>query len=285
MFVFDVFLIWKKVSHSLRRSLVGKRRLHVANYSFGVEALPRRLPRIIWIYWDKPLEEAPDVVQAAVSSWRRKNPQWDVRVLTDADLARYVTLPQSGRGPRRIQWKADMIRVALLAAHGGVWVDATAFCVRPLEDWLPPLMQSGFFAFEDPYPGRCMQNWFLAAAPGNPLVTRWLAQMARYWRKDGKLLHYFWVMHMFEFVVRTDRTAAEIWARTPKLSPKGPSLLKRLITQKDLAEPIPDAVDLHAIPVLKISSSTRSDDPEFNAAIAERRDIDLAAMVARLLAR
>lgn len=284
MLIFDAFLIWKKIAHSLRRTAVGKRELHRRNYSWAMEQIPKALPRIIWIYWDKPIEEAPPIVQAAVSSWTRHNPTWTIHLLTDQTVRSWVTLPEP-QGPRKIQWKADLIRVSLLRDHGGVWVDATCFCRMPLDNWLPPLMQSGFFAFPDTYPGRMMQNWFLAAQPHNYLVTRWAEMLWRYYGKRGQLLHYFWVMHMFEYVVRADRAAAAIWNSTPRLSVKGPLLLKRIITQKDFAEPVPDGVDLRAIPVLKISSGTTTDDAEFVEALQQNRDIDLQKMISNILNR
>jgi len=282
MLVFDAFLLWKKISHSIRRSIVGKRELHVQNYSYTIDALPRRLPRIIWIFWDKPLEEAPPFVRYAVQSWKTKNPQWVVRVLDNDTLPSWATI-QEATDQRKIQGRSDAIRLALLKEHGGLWVDATCACVKPLDEWLVPLMQSGFFAFPDTYPGRIIQSWFLAAAPQNYLVERWCDVALRYYSKPGKLGHYFWVMHLFEYLIKTDKRAAAIWASTPKVSGKGPSLLKRIITQKDLAEAIPATIDLTTIPVLKISSSTKSDDPEFVEALAQQRDIDLRKMIAPLL--
>jgi hypothetical protein len=284
MLIFDAFLIWKKIAHSLRRTAIGKRRLHLQNYNWAMDKMPKAVPRIIWIYWDKPLDQAPQIVQAAVASWTRHNPTWDVRLLSDDILREFVTLPKAG-GPRKIQWKADLIRVALLRDFGGVWADATAFCQMPLDNWLPPLMQSGFFAFPDTYPGRLMQNWFLAAEPGNYIVARWAENMERYYAKQGKLRHYFWVMYMFEYIVRTDHKAERIWNFTPKISMKGPLLLKRILTQQDLAEAMPLTADVSAIPVLKISSGVRSDDPEFIEALSQNRNIDLAKMIARLQRR
>ena len=61
--------------------------------------------------------------------------------------------------------RANVLRMELLARHGGVWVDATCFCVRPLDEWLPAQMSSGFFAFARPARSRLLANWFLAARP------------------------------------------------------------------------------------------------------------------------
>jgi hypothetical protein len=276
MLLFDAFLVSKKIAHSIRRSVIGKMSLHARTYRFSVDALPKRLPRNIWMYWNTPLEHAPPIVQASVASWVRKNPTWTVKILSDENVEQFAHVPNP-KGPRKIQWKADLIRVSLLRDFGGVWTDASTFCVKPLDEWLPPLMQSGFFAFQGTN-GRIMRNWFMAAAPNNHLVDKWFRMMLRYYSKPGKLGHYFWSMYMFAYVVRTDRRAAAIWNLTPRISGKGPSILKRLVAQPELAEPIPEYVDELAIPVLKISSSNKSTDPEFNDAIARQRDFSLRKM-------
>lgn len=282
MLAFDAFLIWKKISHSVRRSIVGKRKLHDQNYNFAVDALPKELPRIVWIFWDKPLISAPAFIKYAVQSWIDKNPGWEVRVIDNITLPTWVDIPNPF-DQRKVQGRSDAIRLALLTEYGGVWVDASCACVVPLDHWLPSLMQSGFFAFPDTYPGREVQSWFLAASPDNHLTRKWCELALRYYGRDGKLGHYFWVMHLFEYLIRTDRRAANIWAMTPKVSGKGPALLKRVITQKRLAQEIPATVNLSAIPMLKISSGTRTDDPEIQSAIVEHRDIDIRKMVEPLL--
>ncbi|WP_245505515.1 capsular polysaccharide synthesis protein [Rhizobium sp. BK068] len=258
----------------MRRSFVGKKKFHSANARYAFETMPKKLPRIVWMYWDKPLEQAPPIVRYAVDTWIRKNPSWDVRILSDANAAEFVNVPPP-KSNRKIQWRADLIRVALLRDYGGVWVDATTFCVKPLDEWLPPLMESGFFAFPDSYPGRTMGISFLAAEPQNYLVSKWFQLMVRYYSKRGKLRHYFWVMYLFEYIIRTDRKALAIWQATPKLASKGPILLKRILTQPDLLEPIPDYVDTTAITWLKISSDTKLSNQEVTYALESNADIEL----------
>lgn len=274
MLLFDLFLMLKKLSHSIRRSIVGKQKLHERNYRISFDKIPKKIPHIIWIYWDKPVEYAPEIVLYAVSSWKKKNPSWDVRVLSDSNVGEFVDLPPH-RNDRKIQWRADLIRIALLRKYGGVWVDATTFCVKPLDEWLPTLMGSGFFAYVDSYPGRAVTISFLAAVPQNYLVAKWSRLMLRYYSKRGKLRHYFWVMYLFEYIIRTDRKVCAIWEATPKLTLKGPVILKRLLTQPSLVERIPEDIDETAIPWLKISSGTKVTNQEILEAIESRRDFDL----------
>ncbi|WP_268814793.1 capsular polysaccharide synthesis protein [Sinorhizobium medicae] len=93
MLLFDLFLILKKLSHSIRRSIVGKQKLHERNYRISFDKIPKKIPHIIWIYWDKPVAYAPEIVLYAVSSWKKKNPSWDVRVLSDSNVGEFVDLP------------------------------------------------------------------------------------------------------------------------------------------------------------------------------------------------
>ena len=36
-----------------------------------------------------------------------------------------------------------MIRLELLAEHGGVWADATMLCLRPLDSWIAHALPEG----------------------------------------------------------------------------------------------------------------------------------------------
>ncbi len=67
---------------------------------------------------------------------------------------------------REIPQKADIFRLALLVAEGGVYVDADDRCLRPLDTLLPAgaslvLSQEEF---------GCAANHFLAASPGHPVL-------------------------------------------------------------------------------------------------------------------
>ena len=59
----------------------------------------------------------------------------------------------------------------MLRQHGGVWADATSFCLRPLDDWLNAAYAAGFFAFRNPAKDRMMANWFIASEPDNALFV------------------------------------------------------------------------------------------------------------------
>src|ERR1022692_2049355 len=96
------------------------------------------LPKIIWILWLQGIDNAPYVVRRCYESWVERNPGWRVVFLDGQLLAKFASLDYvfGDFGGLSIQHAADMLRLDLLANHGGVWVDATCFCVRPLDEWL-----------------------------------------------------------------------------------------------------------------------------------------------------
>lgn len=152
------------------------------------------LNRTIWIFWRQGFENAPEVVRICLRSWKIHNPGWRVVELSGANLSEYVD-PEplaklQGLTNIGMQKFANLIRIYLVGRHGGVWADATCFCCKPLDDWLPDYMPSGFFTFrrrpdawlEDPRNtgwrayarrsgDRIIVNWFFASLRGNALAS------------------------------------------------------------------------------------------------------------------
>ena len=120
---------------------------------------------------------------------------------------------------------SDVARIALLHEFGGVWADATTVCNIALDEWLPDVLQEGFFAFEVlPFPqeGRPISSWFLAAEVGNKLIGKWAHRVRLYWQAREETDDYFWLHHLFFELLEQDAIAARDWGRVPRLSASGP---------------------------------------------------------------
>ena len=117
--------------------------------------------KTVWMYWHQGWDDAPPIVQACRNSWERLNPGYEVRALDRHSMFEHVDLP-AGVGPDRddltLTKLSNVIRLRLLARHGGVWADATVLCAWPLDDWLPHRLGEGFFAFKEPGPGRMLST-------------------------------------------------------------------------------------------------------------------------------
>jgi capsular polysaccharide synthesis protein len=187
------------------------------------------MKRTIWSCWLQGREAAPPLVKGCFSSWERENPGWDFRCLDADSIECYVNL----KGIVDLQSQSltaaslsDIVRILLLHEFGGIWVDATLFCNRPLDEWLPNVMTEGFFAFAEPDPDRLLSSWFLSAVPGNYVVSNWCRRTIAYWSNRRKAEDCFWFDHLFGDMYNADEKAAKAWSRVPKINANGPYALQ-----------------------------------------------------------
>ncbi|MBF2098498.1 MAG: hypothetical protein IGQ88_09000 [Gloeomargaritaceae cyanobacterium C42_A2020_066] len=153
------------------------------------ETLAHGVPKRIWMAWFQGLDAAPPIVKPCYESWRRHHPDWHIQFLDEQNLAEFVEVDALRLHPHNASVitknaYANLVRMYLLHRYGGVWVDATCFCVAPLETWLPDYTPAGFFAFHRPSRSNLISNWFLASEPGCYLMEQWLAISLNYWRTN-----------------------------------------------------------------------------------------------------
>jgi Capsular polysaccharide synthesis protein len=265
-----------------------------------VQAGCKGVPRIIWFLWFQGLEKAPYVVRKCHESWAARNPGWELVCLDDASLQAFASADYHVGSFATLsrQQRSDLLRLDLLAKHGGVWADATCFCVQPLDSWLPPNLDSGFFAFSRPHPKRIISSWFLAAEPQNILVSRLFEFMLDYWgshpfRRErqhlsGRVLArflrvsprtrvwwfsqvirdwlaispYYAIHFAFEKLVREDPECARIWECTPKVSAVPPHRLQSAGLLWPLSVAIRSEIDRREIPIYKTAWKLKQAIPE-----------------------
>ena len=235
------------------------------------------VPRIIYSLWLQGRQQAPPLVQMVFRCWAELNPDYELRVLdahdVDALLTGFAVRP-SQMTPQAL---SDVVRARLLL-QGGVWADATVFPACPLDVWLPQQVRDiGFFAFDRPGADRPLSSWFLAASPNNLLVTRWWAEVERFWSKPRTLatygkeaipadpvfevapeggaatdrFPYFWYHYLFRRLVTTDAAFASEWAGCRKL-PAGPPHALQMLCRTGRATPESIARAIHGAPVHKL---------------------------------
>jgi hypothetical protein len=224
--------------------------------------VPGVVPRNIWIYWGQGLDNAPEMVSHCVARWRALHPGWQVTVLDRTTAVGLVAMPELPDSILPAHY-ADVLRTRLLAEHGGVWVDATTWPARPLDDWLPPAAQAGFFIhtwidgdreFYGRSHPRLIGNWFIAASPGNPMIAGWDKLTCTYWKGRQRTSNYFWHNDGLEFLVRTDRECRKVWNRMPKYGAMAPHLVQRhFLGASDNPVALRKAIQAGVIPVHKLN--------------------------------
>lgn len=165
--------------------------------------------KTLWIYWNTGIKAAPPIVHKCVDSWKHHNPTWKIVLLDNTNLRDYYKGTQDGRS---IQAWSDVVRINLLKEYGGVWVDATVACNKPLDSWLPAHTKTGFFAFRKPKPDTEVASWFLYADKDNCIVDRWKLLVDEYW-KNRPNMDYLWFHGLFNNVLE-DPACQTMWNKT-----------------------------------------------------------------------
>lgn len=227
---------------------------------YVARSAPRVIPQKIWIYWDRGEENAPEIVKECIASWRAHNPGWDIQVLDSKTAAQIVELSHNP-ADLPVQSYADLLRLRLLRQQGGVWADATTYCLVPLDNWLPLAAQRGFFAFTWTkydswflWPGmrRSMTNWFLASEPEGEFISLWEEASFGYWEGRSKPHIYYWPHIMIDYLYLTSRTFRRIYNEIPKISCYGPHLVHDCIASGHNPDDVAALLETGAAPVQKL---------------------------------
>lgn len=151
----------------------------------------------IWMYWNSSLEESPEVVKLSYRSWKDLNPDYELVFLNDKLLMSKLGFDFNAvfdlcNIRLTLANKADLLRLYLLSKYGGVWVDATTFCIKPLEEWLPNIAsENNFFAFrQSKVKSRPIEVWFMYADKGAPIIKNTLYLFLEYLTYERKVSIY-----------------------------------------------------------------------------------------------
>lgn len=217
----------------------------------------------IYILWLQGFNNAPHIVKKCVQSWKYYNPDWNIILLDIKSLKNYINInryiPNIYRLPIQKCHISDLIRIILLKKYGGLWVDATTFCNKPLNDWLPNYITKGFFAFEKPAPNRdpkrLLSSWFLYSNQNNDIISKWFLKTLRflyknYYRLDK--LDYFFFHDQFYQLYKSNYQFRNDWNQVPKLFASGPHSLQNYM-RKPLTKEIKSNIDSKTIPLYKLT--------------------------------
>lgn len=161
----------------------------------------------IWVFWWQGITDAPELVQRCVASIRKNSGSHPVHIITKDNYDQYVTLPAAivekiGSGITLTHF-SDILRMNLLADHGGYWLDATIFVTRPL-----PECTYSAPVFTGRNPGRDYQNisawrwtgYAIAGWKGNSLFVLAKALFNAYWEQENRLIDYFLIDHLIAMI-------------------------------------------------------------------------------------
>ena len=158
---------------SLRQRIVRATAIPPRQRGATLEPNPR-IVRTIHVVWVGDESMRPDPF---IDTWRILNPQWNVRVWGNHDLATVLWklrehLDFRMHGTGELHGVADIMRWEILFREGGFAIDADGPCLRPLEDWLfEGAAMAACLESEVGLPG-VIANGYVYARPQHPVVGR-----------------------------------------------------------------------------------------------------------------
>lgn len=156
-------------------------------------------PNKIWTSWWQGEDCAPELVKVCIESQRKAFASLgtEVIVLTKDNWNQYIDLPQhimdkleSGR--ITITHFSDILRAELLKRYGGLWIDATVFCTKPIDT---SVLNEGLFTVKchDSSEFLTLQRWsgFLFGDRENSKLFTFMAEaFSYYWQRKDALVAY-----------------------------------------------------------------------------------------------
>lgn len=131
----------------------------------------------VWVYWQGPV---PEYIQLCIDTMRtacRRDPRCEFHLVSKSNLGEYLqpgTLEPSWLAIREEGVASDCVRCALLATHGGVYLDADTICLKsPSLLYSPSHVTYAVWATKVPW--RAIAG-YVSAPKGSPIMAEWLAQ-------------------------------------------------------------------------------------------------------------
>ena len=220
---------------------------------------------MLWFQgWDK----APLIAQIVLKSWKYFNEQdWTIIPLSDHNLPFYITDYDSWRKNVHLKYGwaglSDIVRIELLKKYGGVWVDSTVFCTKPLNDWLfENINANGFFAFDHPRKNTQISSWFLANIylHNSYIINTLRVHVQKYWKSHKYIDKYWWLHAIFDELYVNDTVFRKHYDDVNIWSADGPHTIKHAkkgMLGIPMSKKVRKEIDLEIQPMFKLDKSMR----------------------------
>ena len=154
----------------------------------------------IWFCWLQGKDKMPTIVQKCYEQLIFLHSDKNIIFLDANNYEEYIKLPSYIIE----KWKdgiishahfSDVIRTALLAEHGGLWIDATTYLTSKIPNYI---FESKMFMFDMSNEDDIMiyNNWFIYTKKNNRIFLALRDYLYLFWKKENKVHEYF-VWHLF----------------------------------------------------------------------------------------
>jgi hypothetical protein len=175
--------------------------------SLHEKAIDKNKPKenIIWLCWLQGLENAPEIVKKCVDNVRHFHSEdCTINLVTLENYKDFIQLPphieeKFEKKLIKLAHFSDVLRLYLLAAYGGVWIDSTVLILKKLPT---DVFDEEFFSLKSTsYPTASTVSYgkwttfFIKASKDNVTVLFLRDLLSQYWKDHHAELDYFLFDH------------------------------------------------------------------------------------------
>ena len=180
--------------------------------------------KTIWIFWAQGWSNAPRLALNCASSWAYHNPAWNVVRLSLQTLTRYEVRPEDNDyafvPSATSAHYADLVRMELLRRWGGLWVDASIFCIQSIDNWMTNASNMPAF-FAKRWGSNLANNLLYARGPRELIPSMMCVALKIFWRHPHEIKRidscYFIWNTLFNCLVRIHPDFHTAYRATPSL--------------------------------------------------------------------
>lgn len=172
--------------------------------------------KTIWVCWLQGIENAPKLVQKCVASMHQLAGEYKVVELTESNVAQYITLPEFvwnkyRKGIISRTHFSDALRFALLAEHGGIWIDATTLLTGSLPAYTN---DSPLFVYHSDQKGSSLLSVnFISTYKHHPLVEDTYQMILAYWSAENRTVDYNMTAVFWTIATRANKQNVNLWSQ------------------------------------------------------------------------
>ncbi len=228
-----IFYIKNKIIRNIQLKDIEYRKMKKKyNYVLEkVESVKKEKSNKVWMCWLQGEENAPDLVKKCIQTARDTLKDRELIIITNENYKEYIDFPKyiiEKFESKIIPYTqfSDLIRIALLAKYGGLWLDATVLCTDVLPKYIT---ESELFVFKEISLERVdkapvvASSWLISAYSNNEIIVATRDLVYEYWKHE-KILNNYFNFHLF-FTIATEKFK-EQWEKVPTFSNIPPHILQ-----------------------------------------------------------
>lgn len=160
----------------------------------------------IWTCWWQGEDAMPDIVKACYNAMQRFADGHPVILITEKNYKDYIEFPdyilhRLQDGALDLTHFSDILRMALLTRHGGIWMDSTLLLpAKPIGSFICPNAEYWSCHHHTRYNNVSQGGWvsfFVACGKGNILSSFISDLHFNYWKTHKKLVDYLLLDYAF----------------------------------------------------------------------------------------